>query len=139
MTDLQKQRIQAMRGDGDSYAKIAAALNISENTVKSYCKRNNLGGRAGCLPPTIEDPTGVCKRCGKPVAQIPGRKPRKFCSASCRSAWWAAHPDQIRQKALYGFTCPSCGKAFTAYGNAKRKYCSHACYIAARFGGGGNG
>ena len=32
--------------------------------------------------------------------------------------------------------CARCGKPFTAYGNAGRKYCSHSCYIADRFKGG---
>ena len=47
-----------------------------------------------------------------------------------------AHPEAVKQKAVYTFTCQECGKEFTAYGNAKRKYCSHSCYIAARFKGG---
>ena len=53
--------------------------------------------------------------------------------------WWTEHPERIRQKAVYEFICAKCGRAFTAYGNKKRKYCSHECYIADRFGGGGNG
>ena len=32
-------------------------------------------------------------------------------------------------------TCPSCGSTFYAYGNRNRKYCSHECYVEARFGG----
>ncbi len=32
------------------------------------------------------------------------------------------------------FTCACCGRYFTAYGNNHRKYCSHGCYIAGRFG-----
>ena len=47
MNALQKQNIANMRRNGASYAKIAAALDISENTVKSYCRRNNLGGELG--------------------------------------------------------------------------------------------
>jgi endogenous inhibitor of DNA gyrase (YacG/DUF329 family) len=31
------------------------------------------------------------------------------------------------------YTCPQCGKVFTSYGNKKRKYCSHNCYIKSRF------
>jgi len=30
-------------------------------------------------------------------------------------------------------TCARCGKEFTSYGNKNRKYCSHDCYIKARF------
>jgi len=46
MKYLQKEQITQMRSEGFSYAKIAAALGISENTVKSFCRRNNLGGAA---------------------------------------------------------------------------------------------
>ena len=30
----------------------------------------------------------------------------------------------------------SCGKAFSSYGNADRKYCSRECYLKDRFEGG---
>ena len=38
------------------------------------------------------------------------------------------------RKAVYHFVCACCGEPFTAYGNENRKYCSHSCYIAGRFG-----
>jgi len=41
----------------------------------------------------------------------------------------------VKRKAIYEYTCPTCGSAFTAYGNSHRKYCCHECYIADRFGG----
>ena len=41
----------------------------------------------------------------------------------------------VKRKAIYEYTCPTCGSAFTAYGNRHRKYCCHECYIADRFGG----
>jgi endogenous inhibitor of DNA gyrase (YacG/DUF329 family) len=78
----------------------------------------------------------ICKMCGSVIVQISGRKARKFCSDACRVEWWNSHRDQVVKKAVYEFNCPHCGETFTAYGNANRKYCSHACYIAARFGGG---
>ncbi len=34
------------------------------------------------------------------------------------------------------YRCPRCGSTFRAYRNRNRKYCSHECYIADRFGGG---
>ena len=46
MNHQQKEDIRQMRAEGHSYAKIADRLGISENTVKSYCRRNNLGGVA---------------------------------------------------------------------------------------------
>lgn len=132
MNTQQKDRIAFLRGNGESYAKIATALNIPQNTVKSYCKRNNLGGRVA-VSVEIKDNSQICKQCGNPLVQTPGLKSRKFCSDFCRLAWWAVHPEQIKQKALYDFTCPTCNKTFSAYGNATRKYCSHTCYINSRF------
>jgi len=46
MKYLQKKQITQMRSEGSGYSMIAAALGISENTFKSFCRRNNLGGAA---------------------------------------------------------------------------------------------
>ena len=133
MTGTQKQQIHFMRGKGESYAKIAGALGISINTVQSYCRRNNLTGNFPKSMPETVSPD-FCKQCGKELVRKPGVKARKFCSDECCAAWWAAHPERLNRKALYSFTCPACGATFTAYGNSRRKYCSHACYVADRFG-----
>ena len=42
MTESQKQQIISFRRQGIGYLKIAQELGISQNTVKSYCRRNNL-------------------------------------------------------------------------------------------------
>ena len=44
------------------------------------------------------------------------------------------HRNQVQRKAYITFVCISCGKQVTVYGNHKRKYCSHDCYIEHRFG-----
>ena len=44
MTDQEKQRIAVMRSLGESYNKIAIELNLSANTVKTFCRRNKLTG-----------------------------------------------------------------------------------------------
>ena len=41
MNVIQKQRVEFMRSKNKSYATIAAAIGISENTIKSYCRRNS--------------------------------------------------------------------------------------------------
>ena len=41
MTDLQKEEIKAMRLRGIGYVKIGEFLGISDNTVRSFCRRNN--------------------------------------------------------------------------------------------------
>ena len=133
MNNIQKERIAVLRSRGESYARIADALDISVNTVQSYCRRNGLG--AGYVPDKPADESnGVCANCGKPLTQRQGSKKKRFCSDKCRSAWWASHPEQQSRAATYSFTCVHCGKPFTAYGDSKRKYCCHACYVAERFG-----
>ena len=134
MTDAQRTAIAEYRGKGYGYKKISQLMGISENTVKTYCRRNGLGGTAVLVKNA--DGESACKCCGAPLIQIPGRKTRKFCSDRCRNRWWNAHLDLVKRKANYEFICPTCGKPFTAYGNAHRKYCSHECYIEDRFGGG---
>ena len=133
MTNQQKQLIETMRKQGISYIRIAESLGVSENTIKSYCQRNNLGGIRAGSDTRAADVRFYCKQCGTRLNQVTGHKPRKFCSDSCRLAWWKSHPERIEQKAIYTFSCSGCGEEFTAYGNTHRKYCSHACYIASRF------
>jgi endogenous inhibitor of DNA gyrase (YacG/DUF329 family) len=138
MTSDQKRNIYELRTKGMSYDAIAEALSLSKNTVKSYCRRNGLSGKRVPSQEMPNKPTEFCPNCGKPVRQIPGRKHIRFCSGSCRQEWWNSHLDQVNRKAVYEYTCACCGRHFTAYGNSHRKYCSHACYIKARFKGGAN-
>lgn len=137
MNDTQRQQIEKLRAEGLSYGKISETLGLSINTIKTYCRRHGLGGVVATSAP-IDEAGHFCLCCGKPVQQTPGRKEKKFCSDSCRNKWWNSHLDKVERKANYEFVCPHCKKPFTAYGNKNRKYCSHECYIADRFGGGSN-
>ena len=121
MTDVQKADIIRLRSEGQSFGKIAAALELSVNTVKSFCSRNKY--------------SRLCYCCGTPIIQPPHTRQKKFCSNRCRMKWWYAHKDDVNRRAIYDFTCACCGQQFQAYGNDHRKYCSRACYIKARFGG----
>ena len=129
MTTAQKQRIEFLRGKGESYASIADDLGISENTVKSYCRRNNIDI---AIKQEQSVATNTCSNCGCPLRHTPGAKHKRFCSDKCRMAWWKAHPEALDRKAVYHFVCPTCGGSFEAYGNANRKYCSRACFGVAR-------
>ncbi len=143
MTNEQKAVVESLRSQGLGYKRIAAQTGISANTVKSYLRKNVLAPveqTASAIIPepameTAADRQFICRCCGKPVAQNPGRKEKKFCSDACRTRWWNSHLDLVKRKAIYHFACPTCGREFTAYGNAHRKYCSHSCYIEDRFGG----
>lgn len=134
MTDSQRKKIEEMRSAGCGYAEIAKVLSVSRDTVKTFCRRKNIvcgGSDTVCR----NEDKGICPECGKAITQNPGRKQKRFCSPECRQKWWNAHPERVGQKAIYRFTCPSCGEHFTAYGNSHRKYCSHSCYITARYKG----
>ena len=119
-----------------SYAKIAKQVDVSRDAVISFCRRNGLQEIKKPIPVVNTDAADVCRECGKPLIQVDGMKRRVFCSKECRVKWWKEHPERLNQKAVYQYTCPHCGKPFSAYGNSKRKYCSHACYIADRYKGG---
>ena len=129
MTTAQKERIEYLRGKGDSYAAIAADLGMSENTVKSYCRRNNIGVAIKQKRPVATD---TCANCGCPLSQTPRAKQKRFCSDKCRMAWWAKHPEAVNRRAVYHFVCPTCGAEFESYGNARRRYCSRTCFGLSR-------
>lgn len=135
MTDKQKEQISQLRMSGYGYTRISQMMGISVNTIKSYCRRHCSEKPVVAVPITVEGEKHVCLNCGKDVQQNPGRKEKKFCSDHCRNIWWNAHLDQVKRKANYEYICPHCKKKFVVYGNAHRKYCSHACYIEDRFGG----
>jgi endogenous inhibitor of DNA gyrase (YacG/DUF329 family) len=135
MTDTQRTKIKELRLAGYGYKKIAQALCLSVDTVKSYCRKNNLAGVMAGTPSSSVDGKTFCKQCGKELLQKPHLKTMLFCNKECRQTWWNAHPEMVKKKAIYSYLCPHCNKAFTAYGNSQRKYCSHSCYIADRFGG----
>lgn len=136
MTNEQREEIKKLRADGYGYNRVAKALGISVNTVKSFCRRNNLTGRRMKPKTPANEVIGLCKYCGISVEQNLGRKEKKFCSDKCRMKWWNNNLDKVNRKAMYEFICPNCKKNFTVYGNSNRKYCSHECYVADRFGGG---
>jgi hypothetical protein len=132
MTENQKTRILEMRRLGCTYRHIAANLSLPEGTVKTCCLR---AAKKGLLATPSEPATCTCKQCGKEIIQVAKRKKRIFCTDACRQKWWGSHQFLINpdSKAHHHHTCAHCNKPFTAYGNPGRKYCSHDCYIKARY------
>jgi endogenous inhibitor of DNA gyrase (YacG/DUF329 family) len=115
--------IERLHTSGMGYRKIAKETDVPENTVKSYLRR-------------LKADELKCPVCGKPLISTPGHRAKKFCSDKCRMAWWNSHRSEVKRKAFYTITCACCGKAFSSYGNADRKYCSRECYLKDRFEGG---
>lgn len=132
MTENQKTRILEMRRLGCTYRHIAATLSLPEGTVKTCCLR---AAKKSLLTTPREPATCTCKQCGKEIIQVAKRKKRIFCTDACRQKWWGSHLFLIDpgSKAHHHHTCSYCHKSFTAYGNPKRKFCSHDCYIKARY------
>ena len=135
MTDDQKEKIPILRHKGHSYSQIAVDLGISENTVKSFCRRNDLGTMLKNKPQVDKETYIICKQCGKSLTHGTKGQPKKFCSEECRRTWWKVNESYLAKKAYYMITCTNCGKYFESYGNKSRKFCSHACFINFRKGG----
>ncbi len=134
MTENQRMMIAVYREKGMSYKEIADALSVSINTIKTFCKRNGLGGVRSLIETSAGKVT-ACEYCGNPVVQNSGRKKKRFCSDKCRNVWWNTHQEEVNKKANYECVCTYCSKHFISYGNKNRKYCSHVCYTKDRFGG----
>ena len=138
MTTHQEEQIRALRAEGVGYRNIGNIVHLSRDTVRNYCRAHNLSGYQPAVKLNIrrmmEDNT-VCSYCGTPLIQPHTGRQKKFCSDKCRMKWWAQNRDKLKPNddAVYEFTCEYCGKPFQAYGNNHRKYCSHDCYIKARF------
>ena len=99
MTIDEKKEVVKLRKAGYGYSRIADALGISKNTIKAFCRRNDLRGQAEAMPDiTITDAPVVksCRHCGKPVVQTPGRKEKKFCNDTCRNRYWNSHLSQVK-------------------------------------------
>ena len=123
-----------MRTARKSYADISRILGIKESTVRTYCSRNGFTDKELPAAPSQEPTAEVCRNCGTPLNQIPKQKPKQFCSNACRYDWWSKNRELYSHTAYYTAHCNNCEKEFIAYGNKKRKYCCHQCYIKDRFG-----
>ena len=134
MTTDERRALTTYRQQGYGYKKIAQLMGLSVNTVKTYCKRNALGGKVAPQDPSSMEK--VCKRCGAPLVQTPGRKPKVFCTDACRTKWWNTHPELVNHRDGRQVVCGHCGQVFSVSKSSTRKYCSHNCYIADRFHGG---
>lgn len=128
MTAQQKQAIAYYREKGMSYSTIGQRMSLPTNTIKSYCSRHGLSSS------DLLSLSDTCAECKKALVHIPGHKKKRFCSETCRRTWWGNNRLLMDQKAFTDHICAGCGKSFKSYGNEKRKYCSHSCYIITRFG-----
>ena len=130
MDKIQKETIRYLRGEGFGYKAIATRLELSENTVKGFCKRNGLGGVAAA------NADNSCRQCGAVLIKKPKSGQKKFCSDKCRNAWWRSHPHMQRSEKEIRSVCAYCGDVFYSFQSKNRKYCNHACSMNSRYGEG---
>jgi endogenous inhibitor of DNA gyrase (YacG/DUF329 family) len=138
LTGDEKEKIKELRLKGIGYKGIASILGLSRDSVRGFCKRNGLDGSSCVVALNVEEKLKrnlLCACCGKPIKQKYQGRTRRFCSDECRRKWWNENQDKRNKSevATYKYICPHCGRGFSAYGNKKRKYCSHDCYIKDRF------
>ena len=126
MTEIQKQRITALRRSGLGYKKIAAEVGVSRDTVRYFCKNIAVDSA-----PSNEG----CRMCGSEIKRSSRGRKRLFCSEQCRRAWWNKHPEMRNPNpdAVYTIVCAGCNTEFESYGNRGRKYCSHGCFVESRW------
>lgn len=124
MTKEQKTLILYYREQHMTYRQIGEKLELSPDTVKTFCRRNTPQEDR-----TEASASSQCRNCGAPVHPLPGRRERLFCCPACRTAYWRKH-NLLGKAPRY---CAGCGALLTG-GSASRKYCGHACYISHRFG-----
>ena len=124
MTENQKKHIDACRENGLTISATAAKTGLPLGTVKSYCRRKE----------QELQPDSHCKFCGAELTQTEGHRRKHFCDQSCYFRWRYAQGDLKRT--VYEKKCAYCGKTFTAASKKEQKYCSRACFYAARKAGG---
>ena len=114
-----KTKINELRQLGYGYKRIASELSVTASAARYACSK-------------LDDEDFLinnCQNCGLPIKSIKGKKKRRFCSDKCRWQWWNKNQKDVNKKAYYIHQCKYCKKEFTVYGNSKRLYCSHECYI----------
>lgn len=126
MTNEEIRKIYELKNQGYGYKKIAYELNLSISTIKSYFLRHK-----------DEPAISYCLYCGKKLVNTPKKKKKKYCSSECKKKYYKAHPECLSSNKRKSIRCNCCNKLFISYGSSARKYCSHKCYINARYNLGG--
>lgn len=133
MDELQRQKIRRLRNQGYGYLRISEQLGISSNTIRSFCKKENIAGYIKIGEQLKgKDNLTVCKQCNRKFYQVAGRKKKIFCSSSCCKVYWTLHKDKQRRLVPQKYNCQICNKEYFEYPTRKRKFCSRNCYYISK-------
>ncbi len=138
MTEEQGIQIIKLRQQGLGYKQIAAMVNVSRDSVRSYCKHRGLGGYQSAVKVNMKERLErgeACNFCGGLIKKAATGRPKRFCCDECRMKYWKGHRSEVKKSpsAIYIRVCPYCKETFEAYGNKTRKFCCHDHYIKYRF------
>ncbi len=117
-----KEQIYDLRSKGYGAKKISKELGVSLNTVKSILRRVASENTEAAL----------CKNCGIGIENSSSHK-KVFCCDKCRNEWWNKRRKNIEKASDKKRVCACCGKEFVSYSHKDQRYCSHECYIRARY------
>ena len=89
MTNDERKRIERLRKNGNSFSRIAEITELSRDSVRIYCSRNNIvPGKSG---------DSCCQQCGKELAANTGKGSKAlFCSSRCRIIHWQKMKEKDR-------------------------------------------
>ena len=128
MTEEQGIQIVKLRGQGLGYKQIANMVNLSRDSVRSYCKTRGLTGYVSAVQMNMKELMergDACGFCGGPMKKASTGRPRRFCCEECRRRYWKGHREEIKRSDK--------AETFESYGNKNRKFCCHEHYIKFRF------
>lgn len=139
MTEEQKLQIRKLRQQGLGYQAIGKMVNLTRDSVRSYCKNHGLQGVRLAVEMNTKERIKngeACAYCAGPIKKAKTGRPARFCCEACRRSYWKAHRDEGKksEKATYTMECKYCHQIFESYGNKNRKYCCHAHYVLDRYG-----
>ena len=120
MTTVEARKIAELQRRGVGYRRIANALGLPINSVKSYCQRHPVQ--------EVQPQVSVCKTCGADLGEKAAIYKKQFCCDQCRTAWWNANRKLLRQTQDYVRNCAYCGEPFSIYGRPTQRFCSLRCY-----------
>ena len=129
MNERERNNILKLRAKGLSFLAIAETLGISVGTVKTVCSRNKAAVER-LQQPIIER---YCLECGALLENTVTGNNKRFCSKQCYYRWWQKQAKNPRT--AYKKVCPNCNNTFYVKSKKTQKYCSRACFYAARKAG----
>lgn len=139
MTEEQKMQIRTLRQQGLGYQAIGKMVNLTRDSVRSYCKNHGLAGVKLAVEMNTREMIkrgDACAYCAGPIKKAKTGRPARFCCDACRRNYWKTHRMEGKRSeaATYTMECAYCHNTFISYGNKNRKYCCHAHYVLDRYG-----